>query len=67
MKGIVQEFIIILVIFVERCAQQSCTSPFTSVSSYNGSYCIKCDSTCATCFDDTLSGCASCIDDFNLN
>lgn len=66
-KGKLYELILLLSFLLHECAQQSCTAPFTAVSNYQGSYCVKCDSTCATCFDDSVSGCVTCIDDFNLN
>lgn len=59
--------LIITIAFVLRETIEACSSPFTAVSNYNSSYCVKCDTTCATCFDETVNGCVTCITDFNLN
>lgn len=67
MKGNFHSLIITLAIFIKHCAQQTCNPPFTAVSNYNGSYCVKCDSTCLTCFDDSVGGCVTCRDNFTLN
>lgn len=67
MKGSIPELLLIMSITIWRTAQVTCNKPFTQVSNYVTTYCVKCDSTCDTCFDDSVSGCVTCIDDFNLN
>ena len=66
-KGKLSQLILLFYYIVYECAQQSCNWPFTAVSNYDGSYCVKCDTTCDTCFDDSVNGCVTCIDDFNLD
>ena len=37
------------------------------VSNYLSTFCVKCDTTCSSCFDDTMASCVSCPDDFTFN
>lgn len=67
MKAKLYKLITTLLIFIQQSQELSCPAPFTSVSSSQTAYCVKCDSTCDTCFDDSLSGCVTCPDDFDLN
>ena len=45
----------------------TCTSPLTELPYGSGTYCAKCDTTCATCSGSSINSCASCHADFTLN
>lgn len=67
MKAKLLQIIITLTVLVQKCRQQSCTYPFTAVSSYTSAYCVKCDSSCKTCFSDSVNSCVTCVDDFTID
>ena len=52
---------------VTQTLSPSCTTPFTELPYSSGTYCAKCDTTCATCSGTSLNSCASCYGDFTLN
>ena len=50
-----------------RSVLSSCDPPFASVADSGGSYCVKCDTTCLTCYDAAINNCVTCPTDFTFN
>jgi hypothetical protein len=44
-----------------------CIDGYSAYQNVSKSYCIKCDSTCATCFGPNINNCASCPNGFTIN
>jgi hypothetical protein len=51
-------------VIVEPCI---CNSGYSAYQNGSISYCIKCDSTCSTCFGPNINNCVSCPSGFTLN
>jgi hypothetical protein len=47
-----------------RLIYSVCTTPYSEISADSGSYCIKCDTSCLTCYDNGINNCVTCPDDF---
>ena len=45
----------------------TCDAPFTQLPYDTGSYCAKCDTTCATCSGSSINSCSSCPVGFTIN
>ena len=67
MKTMVVANLLVLLLLYLKEASGACASPFTEKTDYQGTYCIKCDTTCDSCFEDTPASCVACPADFTFN
>ena len=67
MKGLLLSQIIITLLLYLAQLSHACTLPFVQITDYQATYCVKCDTTCANCFEDNPASCTSCPADFTFN